>query len=93
MKSQFNPPLQVVGFVGSRRGETDRGPAIWLRSDDAEMRGVADGDLVWIYGPRRHDLAPVAIDDTLPRAGTYKTGAPFRPRRAAKKQPAKRQKS
>jgi anaerobic selenocysteine-containing dehydrogenase len=69
MKSQFNPPLQVVGFVGSRRGEADRGPALWLRSDDAQMRGVVAGDLVWIYGPRRHDLAPVAIDDTLPRGG------------------------
>jgi anaerobic selenocysteine-containing dehydrogenase len=67
--SQFNPPLQVVGFVGSRRGEVDRGPAIWLRSDDAVMRGVAGGELVWIYGPRRHDLAAVVIDDTLPRGG------------------------
>jgi anaerobic selenocysteine-containing dehydrogenase len=64
-----NPPLQVVGFVGSRRGEADRGPAIRLRSDDARMRGIGDGDLVWIYGPRRHDLAPVTIDDTLPRGG------------------------
>ena len=64
-----NPPLQVVGFVGSRRGEAERGPAIRLRSDDAGMRGIADGDLVWIYGPRRHDLAPVTIDDTLPRGG------------------------
>ena len=64
-----NPPLQVVGFVGSRRGEAERGPAIRLRSDDARMRGIDDGDLVWIYGPRRHDLAPVTIDDTLPRGG------------------------
>ena len=67
--AQFNPPLQVVGFVGSRRGDADRGPAIWLRSDDATMRGVADGELAWIYGPRRHDLAKVIIDDTLPRGG------------------------
>jgi anaerobic selenocysteine-containing dehydrogenase len=64
-----NPPLQVVGFVGSRRGDADRGPAIRLRSDDARMRGINDGDLVWIYGPRRHDLAPAMIDDTLPRGG------------------------
>jgi len=64
-----NPPLQVVGFVGSRRGETERGPAIRMRSDDARMRGIGDGDLVWIYGPRRHDLAPVTLDDTLPRGG------------------------
>ncbi len=64
-----NPPLQVVGFIGSRRGDAERGPAIRLRSDDARMRGINDGDLVWIYGPRRHDLAPAVIDDTLPRGG------------------------
>lgn len=64
-----NPPLQVVGFVGSHRGDAERGPAIRLRSDDARMRGITDGDLVWIYGPRRHDLAPAIIDDTLPRGG------------------------
>lgn len=67
--ARFNPPLQVVGFVGTRRDDAERGPAIRLRSDDARMRGVSDGDLVWIYGPRRHDLAPAIIDDTLPRGG------------------------
>lgn len=67
--ARFNPPLQVVGFVGTRRGDAERGPAIRLRSDDARMRGVSDGDLVWIYGPRRHDLAPAIIDDALPRGG------------------------
>ena len=36
----FNPPLQVVGFVGTRRGDAERGPAIRLRSDDAF--GLAD---------------------------------------------------
>jgi Fe-S-cluster containining protein len=52
-----------------------------------------------IYQARPHDcraFTPIGcedVDDTLPRAGTYKTGAPFRPRRATKKQPAKRQKS
>jgi hypothetical protein len=64
-----NPPLQVVEFVSSRRGDAERGPAIRVRPDDAGIRGIADGDLVWIYGPRRHDLARAAIDDTLPRGG------------------------
>ena len=64
-----NPPLQVVEFVSSRRGDAERGPALRVRPDDAGMRGIADGDLVWIYGPRRHDLARATIDDTLPRGG------------------------
>ena len=64
-----NPPLQVVGFVGSRHGDAERGPAIRLRPDDARMRGIENGDLVWIYGPRRHDLAAVMLDDALPRGG------------------------
>jgi len=65
----YNPPLQVVGFVATRSGDEDRGPQIRLRSDEARLRGLLDGELVWIYGPRRHDLAPVVIDDTVPRGG------------------------
>lgn len=69
MASSYNPPLQVVGFVGTKRGDAERGPAVRLRSDDAELRAVTEGALVWIYGPRRHDLAVAIIDDTLPRGG------------------------
>jgi anaerobic selenocysteine-containing dehydrogenase len=69
MSSGYNPPLQVVGFVATRRGDAERGPAIRIRSDDAQLRGVSNGDLVWIYGPRRHDLAAAVIDDALPRGG------------------------
>ena len=69
MSQVYNPPLQVVGFVATRSGDEDRGPQIRLRSDEARLRGLLDGELVWIYGPRRHDLAPVVIDDTVPRGG------------------------
>jgi anaerobic selenocysteine-containing dehydrogenase len=69
MADGYNPPLQVVGFIATRRSDAERGPAIRLRPDDAKLRGVADGELVWIYGPRRHDLATVILDDTLPRGG------------------------
>ncbi|MDQ8145385.1 MAG: molybdopterin dinucleotide binding domain-containing protein [Gemmatimonadota bacterium] len=62
-------PLLVVGFVGTRRGDADRGPLIRIRPDDAAARLIAEGDLVWIYGPRRHELAPVVLDETLPRGG------------------------
>lgn len=65
----YNPPLQVVGFVATRRGDAERGPAITLRPDDAELRGVQDDTFVWVYGPRRHDLAAVLLDPSLPRGG------------------------
>ena len=38
-----------------------------MRADEAFMRDVADGELVWVYGPRRHDLAPVVTDESIPR--------------------------
>jgi anaerobic selenocysteine-containing dehydrogenase len=65
----YNPPLQVVGFIATRSGDEERGPQVRVRSDDARLRGLVEGELVWIYGPRRHELAPVSIDDTIPRGG------------------------
>jgi hypothetical protein len=69
MFSGFAPPLQVVGFVATRAGDADRGPQIRLRSDDAVVRLVSDGELVRVLTPRRAELAVVVIDDTLPRGG------------------------
>jgi hypothetical protein len=69
VSSSFNPPLQVVGFIGTRIGEADRGPQVRLRREEAAMRMLADGEMVWIYGPRRHDLGTVVIDDDVPRGG------------------------
>lgn len=65
----FNPPLQVVGYVATRVADPERGPLVRLRSDEAALRALHEGELVWVYGPRRHDLAPVMIDDTVPRGG------------------------
>lgn len=63
----YNPPLQVIGLIATRRGEPERGPAIRMRSDEARLRMLMDGELVWVYGPRRHELATLAVDDTVPR--------------------------
>jgi anaerobic selenocysteine-containing dehydrogenase len=63
------PPLQVVGFIATRRGDAERGPLLLIHPADAEQRLITDGELVWVYGPRRHELAPVVFDETLPRAG------------------------
>ena len=69
MSQVYNPPLQVVGFIGTRAGEADRGPQIRLNAEETRFRMILDGELVWIYGPRRHELAPVLIDDSVPRGG------------------------
>lgn len=65
----YNPPLQVVGFVGSRRGDAERGPAISLNREEATLRMLTDGELVFLHGPRRKELAPVIVDDDVPRGG------------------------
>ena len=62
-------PLQVVGFIATRRGDAERGPLVRIRPDDARSRLIDDGELVWVYGPRRHELAPVVYDEELPRGG------------------------
>jgi len=65
----YNPPLQVVGFVATRSGDEERGPQVRLNAEEARFRLILDGELVWIYGPRRHELAPAVIDDSVPRGG------------------------
>jgi len=62
-------PLQVVGFIATKRGDTERGPLVRVRPDDAVRRLVDDGELVWVYGPRRHELAKAVYDETLPKGG------------------------
>ncbi len=67
--NRSHPPLQVIGFVGTKRGDAERGPAVWVRSDDAAARLIEDGELVWVYGPRRHELAVARFDDEIARGG------------------------
>ena len=63
----YTPPLQVVGFVATRKGDEDRGPVIFMNSDEARLRLMQDGELVWVYGPRRHELVELRVDDELRR--------------------------
>lgn len=63
----YNPPLRVVRLIATRMTDAERGPMIWMREDDAARRMLVDGELVWVYGPRRHELATLCIDNSLPR--------------------------
>ena len=69
MSTGYSPPLQVMGFIATRRGDPERGPLVRMRSDDAAKRLLTDGEVAWVYGPRRQELATLVIDDSVPRGG------------------------
>lgn len=62
-----NRVLRVAAFLGTRKSDEDRGPQIRMHADDARERLLMEGELAWVYGPRRQELAEVVIDATLRR--------------------------
>ena len=67
MNDQYNPPLRVIQLIATRPGDPERGPVVRMRKEEADYRLLTDGELVWVYGPRRHELATLEIDDSVPR--------------------------
>lgn len=67
----YHPPLQVSRFVATNAGDPERGPKVWMRAAEAKVRLLQDGELVWVFGPHRHDLAELAIDETVPRGQLF----------------------
>jgi anaerobic selenocysteine-containing dehydrogenase len=59
-------PLRVLQLIATRSGDPERGPMVTLNPDDARARLLTDGELAWVYGPRRQELATVRIDPALP---------------------------
>jgi anaerobic selenocysteine-containing dehydrogenase len=66
MAETYSPPLKVLGFLATRRGDPDRGPEVRLCAQDAAIRMMLDGELVRIEGPRRHETAVLRVDATVP---------------------------
>jgi len=60
-----NRALRVTRLIATRAGDAARGPAVWLNAEDARNRLLNEGELAWVYGPRRHELATVHLDDAL----------------------------
>lgn len=58
-----NKPLRVSGLIATRSGDAERGPAVFMNPGDASARLLNDGELAWVYGPRRHELATVILRD------------------------------
>lgn len=62
-----NRVLRVAAFLGTRKSDADRGPQVRMHAEDARERLLLEGELAWIYGPRRQELAEVVIDTSLKR--------------------------
>ncbi|HYD54321.1 MAG TPA: molybdopterin dinucleotide binding domain-containing protein [Gemmatimonadaceae bacterium] len=71
MDNTIKKPLRVAHLISSRKGDTDRGPAVWMNPDDARERLLTDGELAWVYGPRRHELAEVHVDPGMRRGDVF----------------------
>ncbi|PYO10412.1 MAG: hypothetical protein DMD30_02960 [Gemmatimonadetes bacterium] len=65
MMEGFQPWLMVSQYIATRSGDADRGPLVRLHPSEARKRLLEDGELVWVYGPRRHELAVLVVDDTV----------------------------
>ena len=65
MISDLRPGLMVSQYIATRAGDADRGPLVRMHSTEARKRLVEDGELVWVYGPRRHELALLIVDDSV----------------------------
>ena len=61
----LNRPLRVAELVATKRGDPERGPVVVMNPRDARDRLLTDGELAWVYGPRRQELATVHIDEDL----------------------------
>jgi anaerobic selenocysteine-containing dehydrogenase len=63
--SDLRPGLLVSQYIATRAGDAERGPLVRLHPTEARRRLVEDGELVWVYGPRRHELAVLIVDDSV----------------------------
>lgn len=64
--SGFRPELRVIEYIATKKGDAERGPMLWIGPTDAKFRLLEHGELAWVDGPRRHELAVVQIDDSVP---------------------------
>jgi anaerobic selenocysteine-containing dehydrogenase len=65
MTDTRNRPLRVTALIATRSGDAERGPAVFMHPTDARNRLLNEGELAWVYGPRRHELATVVFDERV----------------------------
>ena len=61
----FNRPLRVRSLIATRSGDPARGPQVTLNPAEAASRLLNEGELAWVYGPRRQELAEVKLDPAV----------------------------
>ena len=66
-EAAYNAPLRVAHFHATRRDDPDRGPQVTMREEEAVKRLLTEGELVFVMGPRRKELAVLRIDDRIGR--------------------------
>ncbi len=64
--SRFQPQLLIVEYVSTKKGDPERGPMVRIHQLEARIRLVDNGELVWVEGPRRKELAELVIDNSIP---------------------------
>lgn len=62
----LNRPLRVARLIATSARDADRGPMVLMHPENARERLLIDGELAWVYGPRRHELATVRVDEEVP---------------------------
>lgn len=62
----FRPELRILEYIATKRGDAERGPMIRISPTDAKIRVLSEGELAWVQGPRRNQLAVVVIDESVP---------------------------
>ena len=63
---RYRPELRIVEYISTKRGDAERGPMIRISPADARIRLLTEGELAWVQGPRRNELAVVEIDKAVP---------------------------
>ena len=62
---RFQPQLKVTEYISTKKGDKERGPLVRIAGREARMRLLEDGELVWVSGPRRNELAVLQIDESV----------------------------
>lgn len=65
LSGNYRPKLFVVEYTSTKKGDKERGPLVRMRAAEARIRLIQDGELVWVVGPRRSELAELHIDDRI----------------------------
>lgn len=60
-----NRPLRVSELIATQSGDDERGPVVYMHPTDAQSRLLNEGELAWVYGPRRHELATVQLTEEI----------------------------